>query len=404
MQNWVAVSGVRVRGPLAVHARGFAEFLEAQGYTAGSVHCQLGLVAQLSSWLGAHELSVWELTELEAERFLVARRARVRRLFRSRDALEPVISYLRGVGAVPVVLPRPLSPVDALLARYERYLLMERSVTAATARLYVNSIRPFLGGFEHDGQLGLERLTAGDVSAFMLAETARRGASICSVATALRSLLVFLHVEGALDRSLTFAVPGVGAWRGAALPRPLERGELGQLLASCDRDTVVGRRDFAIVLVMGRLGLRCGEVAGLSLENVDWRAGELVVCGKGRREERLPLPVDVGEAIAAYLRAGRPARALDRAVFVRVLAPHHRMGSSAVSRVVAGAADRGGLGAIRAHRLRHTAATELLRAGATLPEVGQVLRHRRVRSTTIYAKVDDLALGPLARQWPEARS
>ena len=203
---------------------------------------------------------------------------------------------------------------------------------------------------------------------------------------------------------MTFAVPGVGAWRGAALPRPLERGELGRLLASCDRDTVVGRRDFAIVLLMGRLGLRCGEVAGLSLENVDWRAGELVVCGKGRRDERLPLPVDVGEAIAAYLRAGRPARALDRAVFVRALAPHHRMGPSAVSRVVASAADRAGLGAIRAHRLRHTAATELLRAGATLPEVGQVLRHRRVSSTTIYAKVDDLALGPLARPWPEARS
>jgi integrase/recombinase XerD len=405
MQDWVAVSGVRVRGPLEAHARGFAEFLDGQGYAAGSVHCQLGLVAQLSGWLGARGLSVWDLTELEADRFLVARRARVRRLFRSREALEPVISYLRGVGAIPAPVPAgPPSPVDVVLARYERYLLMERSVTAATAKLYVNAIRPFLGGFEHDGQLGLERLTAAEVSAFMLAQTARRGGSICSVATALRSLLVFLHVEGVLDRSLTFAVPGVGAWRGAALPRPLERGELGRLLASCDRGTALGRRDFAIVVLMGRLGLRCGEVAGLSLEDLDWRVGDLVVCGKGRRDERLPLPVDVGEAIAAYLHAGRPARALDRAVFVRALAPHHRMGASAVSRVVASAADRAGLGAIRAHRLRHTAATELLRAGATLPEVGQVLRHRRVRSTTIYAKVDDLALGPLARRWPQARS
>ena len=162
MQDWVAVSGVRVRGPLAVHVRGFAEFLDGQGYAAGSVHCQLGLVAQLSGWLEAHELCVWELTELEAERFLAARRARVRRLFRSRDALEPVISYLRGVGAVPVPVPAgPLSPVDVVLARYERYLLMERSVTAATAKVYVRSVRPFLVGFEHDGQLGLERLTRG---------------------------------------------------------------------------------------------------------------------------------------------------------------------------------------------------------------------------------------------------
>ena len=155
---------------------------------------------------------------------------------------------------------------------------------------------------------------------------------------------------------------------------------------------------------MGRLGLRCGEVAALTLEGIDWRAGELAVYGKGRCEDRLPLPVDVGDAIAGYLRRGRPADALDRAVFIRVLAPHRRMSSGAVSRVVAAAADRAGLGAISAHRLRHTAATELLRAGATLPEVGQVLRHRKVMSTAIYAKVDDLALTPLARRWPEAQS
>ena len=159
-------------------------------------------------------------------------------------------------------------------------------------------------------------------------ETARRGTSICSVATALRSLLGFLHVEGVLERSLAFAVPGVGAWRGAALPRPLERGQVRQLMASCDRRTVVGRRDFAIILLMGRLGLRCGEVAALTLEDIDWRAGELVIYGKGRRDDRLPLPVDVGDAIANYLRRGRPADALDRAVFVRVLAPHRRMSSS----------------------------------------------------------------------------
>jgi site-specific recombinase XerD len=155
---------------------------------------------------------------------------------------------------------------------------------------------------------------------------------------------------------------------------------------------------------LGRLGLRCGEVAALKLEDIDWRTGELVIYGKARHDDRLPLPVDIGEAIAGYLRRGRPASALDRAVFVRALAPHHRMGSSAVSRVVKTAAERAGLGTVRAHRLRHTAATELLRAGATLPEVGQVLRHRRLISTAIYAKVDDLLLRPLARSWPEARS
>ena len=405
MREGVLVSEVRVRGPLAGNARGFAEFLAGQGYKPGSVRLQVHLVAQLSRWLEAEGVAVEELTELEAARFIAVRRARVHRLFRSRRALEPVIGYLRDVGVVPAPAPAgPLSAVDELLERYRRYLLVERTVTVDTAKVYVGAIRPFVAGFEHAGRLDLQRVTAADVSAFLLDETARRGTSICSVATALRSLLGFLHVEGVLERSLAFAVPGVGAWRGAALPRPLERGQVRQLMASCDRRTVVGRRDFAIILLMGRLGLRCGEVAALTLEDIDWRAGELVIYGKGRRDDRLPLPVDVGDAIANYLRRGRPADALDRAVFVRVLAPHRRMSSSAVTRVVAAAAERAGLGAIRAHRLRHTAATELLRAGASLPQVGQVLRHRKVISTAIYAKVDDLALRPLARPWPEARS
>jgi len=239
----------------------------------------------------------------------------------------------------------------------------------------------------------------------VLAEaTRRRGTSIRSVATGLRSLLGFLHVEGVLERSLTGAVPGVGAWRMAGLPQPLESGELRRLLASCDRRSAIGRRDFAIVLLMGRLGRRCGEIARLTLDDIDWRAGEVLIYGKSRRDDRMPLPADVGSALATYLRRGRPAIALDRAVFVRALAPHRAMGSSAVTRVVAAAAERAELGTVRAHRLRHTAATELLRAGASLPEVGQVLRHRRLLSTAIYAKVDEHALRPLARPWPTERS
>ena len=405
MGDGVLVSEVWVRGPLATYADGFAEFLASQGYTAGSVRLQMHLVAQLSRWMEVERLEVGELSGVEAERFMAARRARVRRLFRSRRALEPVLGYLRGVGAVPVtMLAAPVTAVDEFLGRFRRYLLVERTVTAGSAKVYVNAIRGFVASFERDGRLELKRMMAADVSAFVLAETARRGTSICSVTTALRSLLVFLHIEGEIERSLTFAVPGVGAWRGVPLPRPLEPGDLRRLLGSCDRRTPVGRRDFAIIALLGRLGLRCGEVAALTLEGIDWRAGELAVYGKGRREDRLPLPVDVGDAIAGYLRRGRPAGALDRAVFIRVLAPHRRMSSGAVSRVVAAAADRAGLGAISAHRLRHTAATELLRAGATLPEVGQVLRHRKVMSTAIYAKVDDLALTPLARRWPEAQS
>lgn len=219
MRDGVLVSEVRVRGPLAGYAVGFAEFLVGQGYTAGSTRLQMYLVAQLSRWLEAEGVEVAGLTELEADRFIAARRARVERLFRSRRALEPLFGYLRGLGAVPAPVDLgPVTPVEELVERYRRYLLVERALTVGTARGYVEAIRPFLAGFDGAGVVELKRVTAAEVSAFVLAEATRRqGTSICSVATALRSLLVFLHVEGMLERSLTGAVPGVGAWRAAGL-------------------------------------------------------------------------------------------------------------------------------------------------------------------------------------------
>jgi site-specific recombinase XerD len=197
-------------------------------------------------------------------------------------------------------------------------------------------------------------------------------------------------------------VPSVAGWRLSALPKRLEPEQVDALLDSCDRSTSIGRRDLAILTVLARLGLRAGEVAALSLEDIDWRAGELVVHGKGNRSERLPLPHDVGDAIVGYLRDGRPATAQDRAVFVRVRAPHHRVSSGAVTYVVEAAALRAGLGLVHAHRLRHTAASEMLRCGATLEEVGQVLRHRHAATTAIYAKADRNALRQIARPWPGA--
>jgi integrase/recombinase XerD len=405
MKDGVRVYGVWVGGPLAGHTVGFAEFLAGQGYAVGSVRLQVHLVAQLSRWLAAEGLDVTGLTELEAERFIAARRARVRRLFRSRRALDPLMGHLMTLGVLVPSVAALASPADAIVESYRRYLLLERGLTTGTARVYVTAVRPFLAGFAADERVAFDRMTAAEVSAFVLAEANRReGTSIRSVATAFRSLLQFLHVEGLIDRSLVSAVPGVGAWRLAGLPQPLEQGELGRLLDTCDRTTVIGRRDLAMVMLMGRLGLRSGEVAGLMLDDIDWRAGEVVIYGKGRRDDRLPLPVDVGDAITRYLQDGRPSGALDRAVFVRALAPHRALTPPAVSRAVNYAGMRAGLGPVGAHRLRHTAATELLRAGASLPEVGQVLRHRRVFSTAIYAKVDDHTLRELARPWPQVQS
>jgi integrase len=195
------------------------------------------------------------------------------------------------------------------------------------------------------------------------------------------------------------AVPKVASWRLATLPKAVDTATVKALLASCDRRTSFGRRDFAVLMMLVRLGLRAGEVTSLHLEDIDWRAGEILIRGKGPRLERLPLPVDVGEAIAGWLRRGRP-RCSTREVITRVRAPHEALTSGGISAIVHAACLRAGVDHIHAHRLRHTAATDMLRAGAGLVEIGQVLRHRSLITTAIYAKVDRAGLRELASPWP----
>jgi integrase len=219
--------------------------------------------------------------------------------------------------------------------------------------------------------------------------------------TRLRALLRFLHVEGEIDHALADGVPSVAGWRLAGLVRALDSRSVARLLASCDRRTRVGRRDFTIIILLSRLGLRAGEVAALELVDIDWRAGEIMIRGKGSRQERLPLPADVGEALASWLERGRPRRG-SVFVFTRLRAPYVALSSGAVSQLVRRASVRAGLPAVGAHRLRHTAATEMLRAGGSLTEVGQVLRHRGLDVTSIYAKVDRLALAQVVQPWPGA--
>jgi integrase/recombinase XerD len=219
--------------------------------------------------------------------------------------------------------------------------------------------------------------------------------------TRLRAFLRFLHLDGVIDRDLAGAVPSVASWRLAGLVKALDSRTVAQLLASCDRRTRVGRRDYAVLIVLSRLGLRAGEVAALRLADIDWRAGELSVRGKGSRHERLPLPSDVGDALAGWLSRGRP-RCECVFVFTRAVAPLGGLSSGGVSTIVQRACRRAGLPVVGAHRLRHTAATEMLRAGGSLAEVGQVLRHRGRDVTSIYAKVDRLALAAVVARWPGA--
>jgi site-specific recombinase XerD len=257
----------------------------------------------------------------------------------------------------------------------------------------------FLSSLDSSSGLDLARLAAADVSSFLARECPKRSVSGArDLVCALRSLLRYLHLAGLITAPLVWAVPSVADLRDRSLPRDLEPVVVRRLLASCDRRTLVGRRDFAILLLLARLGLRAGEVAAITLDDIDWRAGMLLVHGKGSREDTLPLPADVGEAIVSYLR--RRPRCECRALFLRVSAPRQGLNRCTIAWVVRAACDRAGLPRVGAHRLRHTAATQMLRAGATLAEIGQVLRHREQKTTAIYAKVDHAALRPLARPWP----
>jgi len=389
---------VLIGGPLAVFADGFGGELERLGYSASTTEEQLRLMAQLSRWLDDRGLEVGELTAARAEEFLVYRRACGRTHRCSPRALAAVLGFLRELGVVPAPAPAPIvTATDWLLAAFEQYLLGERGLARARWRATGGS-RLFLTSRFGDGELGLERLTAADVSAFMLEESACRSTgSLSTVVTGLRALLRFLYLRGHTPLALAAAVPAVAQRRSDSAPI-LSRNEVQLLLASCDLGRAIGRRDHAIVTMLARLGLRAGELAGLRLEDIDWRAGELAVDGKSVRG-RLPLPVDVGRALADYLRHGRPASE-SRHVFIHARAPYGPLGRCGISHVVQYACRRAGVAEVRAHRLRHGAATQMHREGAGLVEIGQVLRHRRLFTTTIYARTDPEALTDLVRPWP----
>jgi integrase/recombinase XerD len=393
-------SQVRVTGPLEPFAEGFIAELEEAGYRPAAAAVQVRVLAHLSRGMQEWDVAAGRLHDREVVRFRLEHLDRFASLRGAGMAV--VLGYLRSLGFVPADESRPLSAAGELLEQYRRYLTVERGLTAGTARGYVDIVRPFVESrMTSTGEVALWDLSPADVLGFLLAETGRRSRKSAKLlVSALRSLLGFWHVKGLIGRPLAGAVPSVAGWRLAGLPRALEAEQVRALLESCDRSTVAGQRDFAIVTMLVRLGMRSGEVAGLRLDDIDWRAGEIVVRGKGDRIERLPLPADVGEAIAVYLRDARPAGFAGREVFVRIKAPLRQLTTGGVTQVVVSASKRAGIGEVTAHRLRHTAATELLRAGAPLHEIGELLRHRSVLTTAIYAKVDRDRLRELARPWP----
>ena len=390
-----------VSGPLAPYAAGFESWLRSRSYSRSAAAGRLCQLDQLSRWLERRELTAGELSDARVAEFASSRREAGLVTWTTPQSVALPLAYLREIGVMPSLAATVASgPVEELLADYGRYLRVERRLAEHTVRdAYLPAARLFVAGREGLDGLGLERLSAADVSTFLVAECPKRSVTGArDLASALRSFLRYLHLAGLIEAPLVWAVPSVADLRDRTLPRGLEPAAVRKLLASCDRRRTIGRRDYAIVLLLSRLGLRRGEVAAIQLDDVDWRAGELLIRGKGSRQDVLPLPVDVGEAVVSYLR--RRPRCESRALFLRMTAPLQGLAPHTVSWIVREACTRAGRPRVSAHRLRHTAATEMLRQGASLAEIGQVLRHREQKTTAIYAKVDRRALRALARPWP----
>jgi len=390
-------------GDLAEHVSGYHAHLLELGYSRSAANKHRQLVTHLSRWLEHEGVATRELSASATEGFFRARRARGVANLRTSRSLAPLFDYLALHGALdPVGLAEPSDPGEVFLDRYRRFLREERGLVEGTVRFYVHIAGLLVGERRHGDSVDWS-LRASDVTSFATRTCSGRSlSSIRQVVSALRSVLRFLALEGVADVALDHAVLSV-AGRSASLPRGISAGDLEALVEACDGESAIERRDRAIVLLLCRLGLRGGEVVGLHLDDVDWRTGEITVTGKGGRRDRLPLPDDVGAALANYVKV-RP-RAEDRTVFLRQCAPLRALADTgSIRSVLERACARAGIAYVNPHRLRHTLATSMLRAGVSLRDIGQVLGHQTTAVTATYAKVDVAALRSVARRWPEMRS
>jgi site-specific recombinase XerD len=386
-------------GPLVPFEDAYREELRRRGYTVRSAVCDVRQVARFSRWLDAGGLTVADVSEARVDEFMVWQRADGSyRSHWSRPGLRCLLDVLRELGAASEEPVAPRSPTEELLARFECYLVVERGLAAGTVALYSACVRRFVQGLPADRELA--GLAAGDVTAAVLRESELVSVSATqNFVNGVRAFLRFCFIEGLVGSDLSQAALLVRGRSVSSLPRGISRTDAQALLCSCDRRQALGRRDYAIIITLLRLGLRRSELAGLRLDDIDWRAGELVVRGKGAREDRLPLPADVGEAIASYLQRGRP-RSSRREVFLRSKAPYEPIASGTVASTVRRACRRAGIREVGSHPLRHTAACEMVRANVPLLRIGQVLRHRSLQSTARYARVDVERLRLLAAPWP----
>ncbi len=387
--------------PLGLHLEVLARSFKEDGYADRTVRVKLRLLTDFGWWFRQTGLPITCIDERQVEAFFKHRKEVQPG---NRRALGQFLEYLRKRAVIPDREPvRDVSPVAGILSQYEKHLRSERALVTHTILKYQAFVRRFLIERFHEGPFLWRELKPSDISNFVLRHGPTMAAQTAQLmTTAFRSFFRHLFQKGDLQVDLAASVPTVAHWRLSTVPEYLTPKEVERVLQACDRHTAMGRRDYAMLLLLARLGLRPGEVVALQLNDINWRAGEIMVRGKGLFHDRLPLPSDVGKALASYLHRDRPS-CKARQVFVRMRAPHRGLGfHSTLTTIVRRALDRANLHppCKGARLLRHSLATSMLRSGATMGEIGEVLRHRSPNTTEIYAKVDFDSLRALAQPWP----
>jgi len=391
-------------GPLDDDIVPFAARLKDQGYDHDVARRKVRLLADASRWLRQRGLGVASFDEQGADAFVRYRRRRLLIVREDRGTLRAFIAQLRATGRLPArILPPVASIQHPAELEFRQYLTQERGISASSVHTYGRFVRIFLSECFGSEAVDLGKLSAEDVRGHLLRQIKIMGRKNAKMmGTALRSFFRFLYLRGETSAPLAGVVPNVAHWRLSTIPLFLKSQDVERVLNACDHTTPAGRRDHAVLLLLARLGLRAGEVLRLRLEDIHWEAGEVSIDGKGGQIDRMPLPHEVGQALATYLRQPRPVGS-SRRVFVTVIAPFRTVRAvSTISSIVARAFTRAGLSPPLkgAHVFRHSLATNMLSHGASLQEVAQVLRHRALSTTQIYAKVNMAALRPLAQVWP----
>jgi site-specific recombinase XerD len=393
-------------GSLGPYVDGFVSWLQEQHYSRSTVGSFVRTVADWSRWLHEHGVRPNDVDAKQLDGFV-----RYRAQYARNGAVDPdglrglqkMLAWLQKTGASRSNVPRPLSHREVIVHDFGQYMLRQRGLSSTTLRVYLPCIAQFLEERFGNEVINVETLLAEDVTGFVRRNSRTLGrSSIQHRVTALRAFLRYLRHTGQISLDLAACVPSVANWSFSALPKFLLPAQLQLILDQCDRSTSKGRRDYAIFLLLARLGLRAGEVAALRLDDINWEQGHLKLRGKGGRWAQLPIPVDAGEAISNYITNGRPSTT-DRHVFVLERAPRSGFSASTcISALVRSAVIRAGINSASkgAHLLRHSLATEMLRKGSSLQEIGEVLRHRSPDTTQLYAKVDLPSLQQLAMPWP----